>query len=63
MPERVVDGSIVPLIGIRRALPLKYCPQANSEFYHIAYTIIPEQFMANYCPQNTTDFYTFASEP
>lgn len=63
MPDRAVDGSVLPLILIKRVFPLKYCPLANSEFYHISYTVVPEEDTTNYCPQDTTDFYTFASEP
>lgn len=51
MADRVVDGSIIPLIRIFRKTLFKYCPQASSGFYDIAYTIIPEQDTVNYCPQ------------
>jgi len=58
---RLVDGSVIPLIMIRRVLPLKYCPLAID--YYIQYTIVPEEDSANYCPQDTTDFYTFDTAP
>lgn len=51
MPDRVVDGSIIPLIRIYREFPFKYCPQASSGFYDIQFDVIPAQDIINYCPQ------------
>lgn len=62
MGDRVVDGSILPLILIKRVYPLKYCPLSQPSYF-IDYTVIPDEDTVNYCPQDITDFYSFTSEP
>jgi len=63
---RLVDGSVIPLILIKRVIPLiplEYCPVASEDYYFLDYTILLPFRLIDYCPQDTTDFYTFSSPP
>ena len=55
MSDRPVDGSVLPLISIKRILPFKYCPLAID--YFINYDLIPEEDTVKYCQQSNDEFY------
>lgn len=55
--SRLVDGSVLPLIFIKKAFSMKYCPQNIDGFYRVIYQITPVEDLVRYCPQDITDFY------